>query len=164
MIWVVFRPQCDAVPNPNGEAWITQLRGYPVDEDIVPQGGIVLKEMGLSEPVTYETMDDVVGYDPSGAAIIKTRRIRHERNVIRTMQDKDMSAPLYVCEPIEHDAKILQSLREGWWYQGFYKAEDIPRRSVMEAEKTKQTEVISEPAGTGTSIPIGIPKTGVVKK
>lgn len=167
MIWVVFRPACDAVPNPDGKAWISQLRGYNVDDDIVPQGGIVLKEMRLSEPATYETIDDVVGYDPSGAAIIKTRRIRHERNIIRTVQDKDMTAPLYVCEPIEHDAKILTSLREGWWYQGFYKVEDVPRRSVAEAEKIKQTEATSELRGAGTQtlgpVPGGGVKAGTVK-
>ncbi len=164
MIWVVFRPQCDAVPNPNGEAWIIQLRGYEVDKDIVPQGGIVLKEVRLSDHVTYETVDQVVGYDPSGAALIKTSRVRHERKIIRTVQSKDMSAPLYICEPIEHDAQILQSLRDGWWYQGFYKQEDIPRRSVIEATEAKQTEATSEPIGARSQTAGGSIKAGTITK
>ena len=160
MIWVVFRPQCDAVPNPNGEAWITQLRGYEVDGDIMPHGGIVLKEMRLSDPITWETVDQVTGYDPSGTALVKTHRIRHERKIIRTVQSKDMAAPLYVCEPIEHDAQILQSLRDGWWYQGFYKVEDIPLRSVMEASETAKKEATSEPVGARSQTAGGVPGSG----
>ncbi len=161
MIWVVFRPAADTVPNPNGEPWIAQLRGYEVDNDVMPYGGMILKEVRLSDPVTWETVDEITGYDSNGGALIKTHKVRHERKVIRTVQAKDMTSPLFVCEPIEHDARILSSLRDGWWYQAFYKAEDIPRRSVMEAAEKTQKEATSGPIGARGKV-TGEPSSGLV--
>ncbi len=137
MIWVVFRPAVDAQKNTVGEAWIGRHCGYDVDETIYPNGGIILKTIERSSPNIEEAWTSLEGYSPDGRPIVRHGIRVHKRRVIETRLGDDREwnptpSTIYVCEPVEYDAKYICSTREGWRYQGFKTEADIPRITDVE--------------------------------
>lgn len=150
MFYVLFRPECDSMVDPQrGRPWIDRLRGLMVDDDILPHGGIIFKTIDVSDP-NYRTVTDVIvpGIQP-GTQDVRPTVHHHTRKVIQKKVGDDGRSPLYVCEATEDDAKYYSQLRAGWWYMMFQRDDQVPRKSQGEVETTETEGALPEPYDKG---------------
>ena len=159
MLYVLMRPQADAVIRTDGTSWQNVLRGKKVDEDILPFGGIVLDSVQVSSPTFREVKTQLVGYDAANKPITREMATVHELEVIDEIVGKgdklwDEAAPptVYVCRPNLPYAEYLASLREGWTIQMFREESHIPRKrkaarrapAPLPAKDDEDTEEVEE--------------------
>lgn len=154
MVWVILRSQADAMPiSKSGAALISSIRGLQVDPDILPHGGIVLKELVVSEPSYQVAVSEPTGRDIMGNPLLRDRFVRKERRVLRT--EPGAAAMLYVCEATEDDAQYYASIR-GWQAMAFAKEADIPRRSQGKSEADASEVVGRDVSEALATPPIGL--------
>ena len=154
-VWVVFRSQADSARLPDGTELITQLRGFLVDSDISPNGGLVLREVRVSSPIMF---DEQTTQDARGNIIAK--RIPRQLKVLRVEEgaDKDWNrnpSKNYICEPDRKYAEYLASMRPDWYCAEYRSEADIPRKGAPRQyaaptdEKT-EVETDTEPTAEDT--------------